>query len=253
MTEGTQDLTVATRKRRIAAFLIDHVTLTFLMVSIAFLILGPDFIDSDDSERIGTVLKSVLIPGFLVYFSKDVVKGISIGRWIMGIMIRDQADTNVIPSPVRLFVRNLFIVVWPLEFLVLAFNKNKKRLGDQVAKTVVVNNPNKPKRAIRILTLLAIGFIFFAFTSLLTSSVIKNSEAYKKAVEHIEADEDIKSEIGQIIEYGSYPGGNLNVTNGYGSAGLEITVKGKDKDLDVIVTLRKEPNGEWEVISLKKN
>ena len=56
----------------------------------------------------------------------------------MGIMVRDENNQNEIPSIGRLFLRNLFIIIWPVEDIVLATSDQKKRPGDNVAKTVVV-------------------------------------------------------------------------------------------------------------------
>ena len=56
MTEATQQLTLSSRKRRIAAFLIDHTILTFLMVIIIFLGMGSDFIDNSDMGKMKKVM-----------------------------------------------------------------------------------------------------------------------------------------------------------------------------------------------------
>jgi uncharacterized RDD family membrane protein YckC len=139
MTEQTTELTFlkSSRKRRIAAFIIDHFVMTFLMVSIVFILLGPNFMDENNPSKMMKTMLFVMIPGFILYFAKDILKGISVGKWIMGIMVRDENDQNEIPSFGRLFLRNLFIIIWPIEFIVLATNEQKKRLGDKVAKTVV--------------------------------------------------------------------------------------------------------------------
>ena len=56
MTEQTAELTFlkSSRKRRIAAFLIDHFVLTFLMVSIVFIALGPNFMDENNPSKMMT-------------------------------------------------------------------------------------------------------------------------------------------------------------------------------------------------------
>src|SRR5258706_1778768 len=129
--ESVQDLALSSRKRRIAAFLIDHFVLTFLMVSLIFLILGPDFMDKDSPARLMTAMLMVMVPGFLIYFAKDSIRGISAGKWIMGIMVRDAGNPHEVPSWGRLLIRNLFLVLWPVEFIVLAVSSDKTRLGDK--------------------------------------------------------------------------------------------------------------------------
>lgn len=245
MTEQTEKLIeLSSRKRRIAAFLIDHFVMTFLMVSIVFMALGPNFMDNDNMENMQSIMLWVMIPGFLLYFAKDSIRGISAGKWIMGIMIRNDLD-NETPTFIKLFIRNLLIVIWPIEFIVLAASSDKKRLGDKIAKTKVLMNPNKPKRLPRILALILIGGCFFLFTYYTAGTAMKNSDAYKVAIETIETDEKFIESTGGIIGYGNMPKGNINITNGHGVAQLQIKVKGNTEDITVFVHLEKEPDGEW--------
>jgi uncharacterized RDD family membrane protein YckC len=242
----------SSRKRRIAAFIIDHFVMTFLIVSIVFIALGPNFMDENNPSKMMMIMLFVMIPGFILYFAKDSLKGISVGKWIMGIMVRDDNNPNEIPSFGRLFLRNLFIIIWPVEFIVLATNDQKKRLGDNVAKTVVVKNPNKPSKLPRILALIGVGVTFFVFIFLFAGSAMKNSDAYKVATKEIEQNKDIIAETGGIKGYGMMPTGNVSISNGQGQAQLEIKVLGNTKDINVSVYLEKEPYGEWKLIEMQK-
>lgn len=250
--EIEQKLDLSSRKRRIAAFMIDHFALTFLMVSIVFLVLGPNFMDENNMENMTLIMLAVMLPGFFLYFAKDTCNGISVGRWIMGIMVRDEKSPPEIPSFGRLFLRNLLLIIWPIEFIVLATNPQKRRLGDKIAKTIVVKNPNKPKKLPRILALVGVGIAFFAFTFYFTGSAMKNSDAYKVAIHEIENNQEILKETGGIKGYGMMPTGNINISNGNGQAQLEIKVIGNDKDLNIAVYLTKEPNGEWKLIEMRQ-
>jgi uncharacterized RDD family membrane protein YckC len=254
MTEQTTELTFikSSRKRRIAAFIIDHFVMTFLMVSIVFIALGPNFMDENNPSKMMTTMLFVMIPGFIFYFAKDSINGISVGKWIMGIMVRDENNQNEIPSFGRLFLRNLFIIIWPVEFIVLATNDQKKRLGDKVAKTVVVKNTNKPTKLPRILALIGVGITFFVFVFFTAGNAMKNSDAYKVATKEIEQNKDIVNETGGIKGYGMMPTGNVNISNGQGQAQLEIKVLGNTKDLNVSVYLEKEANGQWKLIEMQK-
>jgi len=121
-------LVLSSRKRRIAAFIIDHFAITGLMVSVTFLTLGPDFMNQNNMNDFEAKLPMVLIPGFLLYFGKDSFQGVSPGKWTMGIVVRNQDNREEIPSFGRLFLRNLFIIIWPVEFLVLAITRIRKGL-----------------------------------------------------------------------------------------------------------------------------
>ena len=80
---------------------------------------------------------------------------------------------------------------------------------------------------------------------------MKNSEAYKLAIQEIEENSEIKEETGGIIGYGFMPTGTINVSGNEGQAQLEITVKGKLKDIDVNTYLESK-NGKWKIIELTK-
>jgi len=253
MTETLEtNFNLSTRRARVAAFIIDHVVLTFAMVSSIFLLLGPKFMDEENGGKMTMTMLAVMIPGFLFYFSKDAIRGISGGKWIMGIMVRDVNHPKNIPSFIRLVTRNLFVIIWPIEVLVFASNQEKRRLGDKVARTMVVDNPDKPKRLPRIFALVGVGVAFFVFTFLFAASAMKNSEAYKVAVDEIEMNEEILNETGGIKGYGMMPTGNVSISDGNGQAQLQINVLGNKKDLVVSVYLRKEQSGKWNLIELNK-
>lgn len=254
MTEQTTELTFlkSSRKRRIAAFLIDHVLITLIMVSFVFALLGPNFMDENNPVQMTTTMLLVMIPGFFLYFVKDCFNGVSAGKWMMGIMIRDENNQNEIPSFGRLFLRSLFIIIWPIEFIMLATNNQKKRLGDKVTNTVVLKKSIKPTKLPRILVLVGVGVAFFIFLFLFVGSTIKNSDAYIVATLNIEQNKEIINETGGVKGYGMMPTGNISITNGHGEAQLQIKVLGNKKDLDVRVYLDKEPDGQWRLVEMQK-
>lgn len=244
-------LILSSRKRRTVAFIIDHFILTFLIVSSIFIFLGPSYLDNIDSGKTSSTILFGLIFGFGIYFSKDSFRGISPGKWIMGIMVRDEKNRNDIPTYGRLLLRNVFIIIWPIEFIVLALSDNKKRIGDIVAKTLVLKNPNKPEKLPRVLSLIGVGILFFIFLFVFIGNAMKNSEAYKLAIQEIEKNPEIKEETGGIVGYGFMPTGSINVSGNEGQAQLEITVKGKLKDIDVNTYLESK-NGKWKLVEITK-
>ena len=95
------------------------------MVSLVFIALGPNFMDENNMSKMTITMLAAMLPGLLLYFAKESINGISAGKWIMGIMVRDENKQNEIPSFGRLLLRNLFFIVWPVEFIVLAANDQK--------------------------------------------------------------------------------------------------------------------------------
>lgn len=242
----------SSRKRRIAAFLIDHFVITFLIVTILFLFFGKDLINGDNPGQIIPILLFGLIPGFIFYFGKDSYQGISVGKWIMGIMVRDEENPNKVPPLGRLFLRNLFLIIWPIEFIILATNEQKKRLGDKVAKVIVLKNPIKSSKVSRIVALISVVMLFFLSVFFIVGNLMKKSDAYKTAIKEIEKNEQLKKEIGTIVNYGMIPSGNIKTENGYGQALLEIKVIGEKGTIPITVYLEKGQSGQWQLIEMQK-
>ena len=247
--KNEQTFEKTSRIRRIAACIIDLLVMTFLMIGIAAIALGYDFIDKYEISYIHTVLLLILISGLILYFSKDSYRGISVGRWIMGIMVRNESD-NQVPSYIRLFIRNLFTIIWPVEFIVLLVNDDKKRIGDKVSETIVLRNPKKPKRIVRIGTLIFIGICFYFFANFYGGAIITNSEAYEITVDSISKNEKILEETGGILGYGGLKG-SISVNDEIGKAEFIIKVIGKENDVVVNVYLEKEPNQKWVIKEMK--
>ena len=67
--------------------------------------------------------------------------------------------------------------------------------------------------------------------------IIPNSDAYAAAKKHLENDQELIKEIGEIQGYGIIPMGSIQKSSGpkgsYGDASLNIIVKGKKKYKDV--------------------
>jgi low temperature requirement protein LtrA len=71
---------LSSRRRRLVAFMIDHFVITCLIGSIILLALGTKFYEENNLENMPTTMLAVMIPGFLLFFAKDSIKGISFGK-----------------------------------------------------------------------------------------------------------------------------------------------------------------------------
>jgi uncharacterized RDD family membrane protein YckC len=142
---------------RLGSMLLDH----FFMTMIAMVFYLPGMISTfagafevtHEQQSIdffgGTFLYINLI-GFALYFCKDCINGQSIAKRILKLQVVDN-ETGLVASPMKCFIRNLSIVLWPVEVLVALTNSNR-RLGDRIAgtKLVVVDGAiEQPKVKIR--------------------------------------------------------------------------------------------------------
>jgi uncharacterized RDD family membrane protein YckC len=243
------EATISSRRRRIFAFLIDHIIMSFLAAVGSLLALGKHWDMASPVRGIGTILVTLLVV-FVVYFMKDSIRGMSPGRLVLGIAVRDHADPGITPSIGRLMLRNLLIVIWPVEFFVLALSKEKRRLGDRAAKTIVVRRDDIPLGK-RLLFFVGLALVFGLLFAGSIGAIVKNSAAYEHAIAHLEASPEVNARVGQIAGYGFFPTGSIQVQNEYGQAEIEITVNGDKGSATVLVIMEKEPGTDWQLRELK--
>ena len=110
---------------------------------------------------------------FILYCFKDSIYGISPGKYVVGIAVRDKDDYQKTPGIFHLFLRNIPLIIWPLEIIVLILSRKKQRIGDIIAKTIVVCNHNVKLCYIllRLFSIIIIIIIIFAISAMI---VLKN-------------------------------------------------------------------------------
>lgn len=239
---------ISSRRKRIFAALIDHVILSFLAAIACFFVLGNDW-DLSGKEEMDEMLSVILIVCVL-YVLKDSVAGMSPGRFIMGIAVSNYSAPGSVPNIFRLALRNFpLLIIWPVEFFVLAFSKQKRRLGDFISGTIVVKREDiSTYKRVLVSVLFVLIFIILIFTS--TGMVIKNSSAYRNAVTYIEASSEIEAEVGDILGYGFFPKGSVQVKNQYGYAQLRIKIRGENGSIFALLKMERKPDLAWQVIEM---
>lgn len=281
--ENEQQLTLSHRRGRLVAFLIDCFTMVvfipiFILAYDLILGIDPHFENQRSLFRVDLTIAGITMVGFFKLLFRDSINGNSLGKWIMGIMVKDANDPITTVSIGRIIIRNLFLVAAPIEFVVLIGNKEYQRLGDIIAKTVVVQNPLKPKKWVRFSALISIPLVLYLLTFSVSAKAVKHfdsfpdvmgkwfdyrtevpnirvltaSDPYKVAVRRIEKNQIILMKTGGIKGYGMTPVGSFSTIDGRGSAEFKIQVLGYDSDINVTVYLTKEPDEEWELIKMNK-
>jgi len=120
--------------KRLAAFLIDHVVLCIIGAIGAPFLLWDVHINGFD--RLWIVFPIFMFIIFFIYCFKDVIGGASIGKRIIGLVVICN-DATTAPPKKRLFLRNVFSFLWPLELLMMLCSKRKSKIGDMLAGTDV--------------------------------------------------------------------------------------------------------------------
>ena len=230
-----------------------------------------------------------LIVAFLTYGFRDIIKGQSIGKRVLGIGVRDISYNFTIPPVSRLFLRQIFSFIWPIEFLVLVFSDEKRKMGDRIAGTDVYilgeyedfvlcakpmgnisqeqnikylqnvelrprviepYKPKKAKKAIIIISVMVAGIIFIGALVFGIASTFRNHPSYHLATDSIRANPEIVALIGEIESFGFMPSGNISTSSGRGDANLSIRAKGAYGEVLVFVELQMRDGDDWEIVSV---
>ena len=115
--------------KRLIAFIIDILLIVIIMGAL-FVMIQPI-----KSPILLQLLSSLMLTSL---FCKDSINGQSAGKRIMKIQVVDK-NSNRNVSNTRSIMRNIFVIFWSIEVLVL-FISREKRLGDYAVKTKVIYN-----------------------------------------------------------------------------------------------------------------
>ncbi len=233
--------------RRIGAFLTDQMLIVIISIT-PIMVNFNKF--TDNFNLLFQIFPITMLIGLIGLLFKDIFGGRSVGKLLFGIYVRDYEDIERTPKFYKLLLRNILIFIWFIEFFVMLADKEGRRLGDKVAKTQVIGYQNKIIPRIVITVVLAIS-LFISSLFIGITQIIKNDDSYKTAVLYIKNQNEIKTAVGEIEGFGSFPMGSVSYTNGYGIANLKIRVKGNKKSISVNIYLEKMPDLDWVVKEIK--
>ena len=83
-----------------------------------------------------------------------------------------------------------------------------------------------------------LGIVFYS---------IGNSEAATVAKDFLKSNEELKQDIGEVQDFGSFITGNINVAGSNGDATLHLKVKGARKTVNASVSLASRNGRPWRV------
>jgi uncharacterized RDD family membrane protein YckC len=122
---------------RIGSALIDQISLPLsgVIFSIPKLIYGlvNDLQSTVQLNNDTAVYEAIIL--FSIFLNKDIFFGRSIGKYLTGLRVVSVKTGNP-AGPIQCSVRNLFVLLWPLEVIMLFFSPDR-RIGDIIAGTRV--------------------------------------------------------------------------------------------------------------------
>ncbi|MBL0691751.1 MAG: RDD family protein [SAR324 cluster bacterium] len=251
MEEINTQFKVASSHRRTVAFLIDFFLFIFISRVTFLAFLYPDKWDLLEFTDIVYFNIYYYASFFIFYLAKDFWRGQSFGKWLFKIRVTYVKDGLPYAKFFTCWVRNLFLLLFPLEVAFFLFGKLHRRLGDRFMGTLTI--VSKTPWALRDLTsrllmgLLVASFLWGSYL-LTTPSMIAKSSFYHQALQNL-AEDDKKDLISQPykIDYFKelYPEKGLMVL----ILGLELTTK----EHQLIKWLFKfdEISQTWKILSVK--
>lgn len=142
MTTISTDSPISTGTR-LGSMLMDHFFMTMIAVVIAIPGMISTFANAFEvtHEQEGPTSMSgpffyINLFGFALYSCKDCINGQSLAKRLLTLQIVDD-ETGLPASPIKCFVRNLTLILWPIE-VVVALTNTSRRLGDRIAGTKLV-------------------------------------------------------------------------------------------------------------------
>jgi uncharacterized RDD family membrane protein YckC len=117
--------------QRLGSMLIDHIIMTLIAAGLGIPLMILNFFVLRYFEMDLKWIFGIFI--FVLYFNKDFFNGKSIAKRLTGLIVMKNND-NEVASSLQCFVRNLTIIIWPIEVLISLFSRHR-RLGDFIAGT----------------------------------------------------------------------------------------------------------------------
>lgn len=140
VTNNNQEINPGTR---LSSMLLDHFFMS--MISMVFLVPGMISVfkgaftvthEQANHNFMDGAIGYISILGFSIYLCKDCINGRSIAKRILKLQVVDNS-TGQVASPLKCFIRNLFLIIWPIE-AIIALTTPSRRIGDSVAGTKLV-------------------------------------------------------------------------------------------------------------------
>ena len=264
--------------KRLGAYLIDYFVFSFIMMFMMFFLML--IIQMLDNPNIFLTVIFSLVLSF-IFCLRDAIKGQSLGKRVLGIAVRDVSDNFEVPSIPRLFLRQLFTCMWFIEFLVLAFSEENRKIGDRLASTGVYDlreyesfilhtkrmehmqtatdlqntqprpyiEPSKPNtRKI----LLIIGGVLLAIVLFVAAlifgiiAMITRHPSFHVATDSVRSNSEIAAIVGDIESFNRVTGG-VSTSVGRGDANFSFITRGTNGAVRVFVELEMRDGGDWEI------
>ena len=206
---------------------------------------------TDDSPNLLRYVGSAVA----LFLVKDALFGRSPGKWFTGIAIRRADDPRTAPARSDLLLRNVTLLLLPVEAVLVFTDPHYRRLGDRWAGTVVIVPPRVTHLGRRVLafSILVLGVLLTAF--LVAPWNMRRTAAYQEAERIVRTHPDVAARIGAEISVDHSAGFDLQLGGdageGGGRAAVRFLAEGTVGQVEGDLVLRLDPRGRrWILKSL---
>lgn len=187
----------------------------------------------------------ITIPTFLIAFSYLIFSQNTIGKHVFGIRVYD-LKSNGQPKIYQRLIRYLFLMLWPIEAIILLANKNNRRFGDMLASTIVYPVESERKWYIRLILAVSIFVGCFYLNLIAMSFASQYTGIYKTTKRYITETKIGEEQFGKPIIFDNIPR-NIQVLNNEGI--VVLPAEWEEKKGYIVVKLNRTDDN-WNVIDI---
>lgn len=253
------DMPIASRKRRIFAFIIDLFLFGYLTSLATYFIFATLKTPLDTPLLHNTSIQfGIWICSVVIFAIKDSYRGLGPGKLLMGIRA---FKTNREPANfIRHFIRNISLFAWPVEAIIMILNSNKRRLGDYMGDTQVFRDEHiqTSHRGYAGIFLICLYIFSPSLPKMdlstegfqeISQYMLQQSDAFQFARQQVLNQPSIPKLIGPIEKINIANNSQIHLHNDQGVAKFVLKVIGETGELPVYIELDRN-NSQWELVSL---
>ena len=238
MSASSPSAKLAPHHLRLFALIVDYLVIITVLKLADQIALGEHWDLAPPEEGVPGLSAAWAVGLILLMLAKDAVRGRSLGKWTTGLAVANAPDlSRPVPLP-RTLLRNVTLLILPVDAVLVFTDRYSRRLGDRLAGTVVVA-PAQIAPYLRRLGLIAILFLGFLLASfLLAPWNMKRSAAYQEAYRIASAHPALTGAVGAPAKLDPSPAFKLALEGEGGTATVTIEAEGPRGKGEAKVMLR---------------
>jgi uncharacterized RDD family membrane protein YckC len=197
-----------------------------------------------DSSRMASLTRPAMIIGLLYVGIGPYLLSNSLGKYALAVQVISDR-TGQKPRLWQFLTRWAMLILWPVEVLMLVFAPSKKRIGDRLAATTVVENAKAKARWGRRfgLSLTALFILYLALVQAMQAAA-KNTEMFTAADAFLQEYQVGVEALGAPVSTSATP---FSIVMKQEKGTLIVSAEGPKAKGYIEITLSKG-SGRWEVV-----